>query len=389
MRRAAYPVMKRPKLGVTIALASLVTVGALTALPILAVGLGSATSPGCGPIGEIADDGTPSILGPSTLTVTELRAWWTGTGRGQPARLRIAIDDLIALYISEGDTEGVRGDMAFAQAVLETGYFTNSDTAINNYAGIAHYDGTASGSGFRDPIIGVRAQIQLLKKYALGNDAPLANPDVAPRAGASATTWGGLAGTWASAPTYWTSLSSVYEAMLAHAGSTPAQLDPFALGDSLICRGGELAVNGDYALPLERRWYEERPEWFTKPHHDYPAVDIPVPVGTPLYAVTNGVVVGTPTDGKCGIGVVLNGDDGAQYTYCHGRPNTQAVSIGDRVTVGQYLLDSASTGNSTGPHLHFGIETAGAKRCPQTFLVSIAEGRPLAPQGLPTSGCTS
>jgi len=78
--------------------------------------------------------------------------------------------------------------MAFAQAVLETGDFTNSDTAINNFAGIGHFDGTASGSPFPNPIIGVRAQIQLLKKLALGNDAPLANPDVAPGAGASAST---------------------------------------------------------------------------------------------------------------------------------------------------------------------------------------------------------
>src|SRR5690606_14622530 len=102
----------------------------------------------------------------SALTVSDLRAWWSSTGRGQPSRLGIAIDDLIALYVTEGDAEGVRGDMALAQAVLETGHFTNSDTAINNYAGIAHYDGAASGSAFRDPIIGVRAQIQLLKKYA-------------------------------------------------------------------------------------------------------------------------------------------------------------------------------------------------------------------------------
>ncbi len=211
--------MKQPKLGAAVAVAGLLTVGGLTALPILAAGLPS--PPGCGPSEEVADDGTPSILGVSRLTVTDLRAWWTGTGRGQPSRLGIAIGDLIALYVSEGDAEGVRGDLALAQAVLETGYFTNSDTANNNFAGIAHYDGAASGAGFSDPIIGVRAQIQLLKKYALGNDAPLTNADVAPNAGASATTWGGLAGTWASATTYWTSLSSVYESMLTHAGSTP------------------------------------------------------------------------------------------------------------------------------------------------------------------------
>jgi murein DD-endopeptidase MepM/ murein hydrolase activator NlpD len=375
------------KLPAAAALACLVTIGGLTSLPILAIGVGGSSPPGCGEIGEVADDGTPSILGSSALTVSDLRAWWNSTGRGQPARLGIAIEDLIALYLSEGDAEGVRGDMALAQAVLETGHFTNSDTAINNFAGIAHYDGAASGSAFVDPILGVRAQIQLLKKYALGNDAPLANPNVAPRAGASATTWGGLAGTWASATTYWTSLNSVYESMLAHAGTAPASPDPFDSLDALACPGGDLAVSGDYALPVERHWYDENPRWFTKPHHDYPAADIPVPTGTPLFAVTNGVVVGTPTSGKCGIGVIFNGDDGAQYTYCHGNPGTQAVAIGDRVSVGQRILDSASTGNSTGPHLHFGIRVDGTQRCPQPFFVAIADGAPLAPRGLPTNRC--
>lgn len=387
VRRRAYLVMKRPKLGAAIALTCLTTIGGFTALPILTIGMGGASPPGCGEVGEIADDGTPSILGPSTLTVTDLRAWWTDSGRGQPTRLGIAIEDLIALYISEGDAEGVRGDMALAQSVLETGYFTNSDTEINNYAGIAHYDGTASGSAFQDPIIGVRAQIQLLKKYALGNDAPLANPNVAPRAGASASTWGGLAGTWATDPRYWTSLNSVYESMLAYAGSASEETDPFAALGSQPCGNGGLAVSGDYALPLERHWYDEHPEWFTKTHHDYPAADIPVPVGTPLYAVTNGVVVSTPTSGRCGVGVIFNGDDGAQYTYCHGQPGTHAVAVGDQVAVGQHLLDSASTGNSSGPHLHFAIRADGASRCPQSFFVAIADGQPLAPQGLPTSGC--
>src|SRR5690606_3733608 len=160
---------------------------------------------------------------------------------------------------------------------------------------------------------------------------------------------------------YWTSLSSVYEAMRAHAGTGAAERDEGSLTATPSCATGQLSASGDYALPLERRWYDEHPERFTKPHHDYPAADIPAPIDTPLYAVTNGVVVGTPTSGKCGIGVVINGDDEAQYTYCHGRPGTQAVTIGDRVTVGQHLLDSASTGNSTGPHLHFGIEAGGQK----------------------------
>ncbi|MDZ7734496.1 MAG: glucosaminidase domain-containing protein [Acidimicrobiia bacterium] len=125
---------------------------------------------------------------------------------------------MIALYLSESDAEGVRGDYALAQAILETGYFANTDTSINNFAGIAHYDGTSSGVTFPDAATGVHAHIQLLKKFAAGNDAPLAYTDVSPNAGASATTWGGLAGTWASSTEYWTSLHGLYQAMTDTAG---------------------------------------------------------------------------------------------------------------------------------------------------------------------------
>ena len=104
--------MKQPRLGAAIALSGLLTVGGFTALPTLAVGTGA--SPPGGQIGETANDGTPSILGPSALTVAELRAWWTNTGRGQPPRLGIAIGDLIALYLSEGGAEGVRGRLGLA-----------------------------------------------------------------------------------------------------------------------------------------------------------------------------------------------------------------------------------------------------------------------------------
>jgi len=153
------------------------------------------------------------------------------------------------------------------------------------------------------------------------------------------------------------------------------------------CVTGVLATSGNYALPLERIWYDQHPDWFTKPHHDYPAADIPVPIDTPVFAAAGGVVVSTTTSGKCGIGVVINGDDGAQYTYCHGLPGSHAVTSGDKVLAGRRLMSSASTGNSTGPHLHFGIRTDGQNRCPQPFLVAIAEGRPIEPTGLPTSGC--
>ena len=391
--------MKRSKLGTLAALALVFAVSAFTVVPVLAAGFGEPSpsrSTCAGEPGPVAEDGTPAILGPSPLTVADLRRWWASTRRGQPRRLSVDVADVIALYLSEGAAEGVRGDLALAQAIHETGYFTNSDTSRNNFAGIVHYDGTASGKAFPNALLGVRAQIQLLKKYAAGNSASLANPNVAPRAGASASTWGQLAGRWATDTRYWTSIRTLHEAMSAQAvrpsvsiasqGSTPDTVAPAAT--ALGCSAGT-AVVGDYALPVDRHWYDEHPDWFTRPHHDYPAIDIPVPTGTPLYAITNGVVVGTPTSGKCGIGVILDGDDQARYTYCHGRPGSQAVKIGDRVSAGQHILDSASTGNSTGPHLHLGVEVGGTRRCPQVLLIVVAAGRHLSPIALGASGCVS
>lgn len=168
--------------------------------------------------------------------------------------------------------------------------------------------------------------------------------------------------------------------------SSPGGTEPTA--PSTPSCGGLLATSGSYALPVERVWYDQHPEWFTKPHHDYPAADIPVPTGTPIYAATAGVVVSVTTTGNCGIGVVINGDDGAQYTYCHGLPGSHAIANGNAVHTGQLLMSSASTGNSSGPHLHFAIHADGHDRCPQPFLVAIVEGSPLDPKGLPTSGCT-
>lgn len=367
--------MKHPKVLTVVLAIGVALIGGLVLIPVLAVGLHAASPSDCHEVAEAADDGTPPILGPPALGVAELRSWWSNTGRGQPSRLQASIGDLIAIYIGEGNAEGVRGDLAFAQAVLETGYFTNSDTTINNFAGIAHYDGTKSGSAFPNPLIGVRGQIQLLKKYALGNDAPLAHPNVAPRAGASATTWGGLAGTWASASNYWSVLESVYESMLRSAVEATAPIaQPDGLSKLNECSEHELLEDGEYSLPLDQHWYDEHPEWFSRPHHDYPAVDIPVPVGTPIYAVTSGVIAGTPASGKCGIGIVLDGDDGARYTYCHGKPGTQSVKTGERVRPGQHILSSASTGNSTGPHLHFSIEIEGKKLCPGPLLQQLGRG---------------
>ncbi len=78
--------------------------------------------------------------------------------------------DMIPLYISEGEAEGVRGDIAFAQSCLETGNFTFSGSAVtlsqNNFCGLGVTQRGKTGLSFDTPQLGIRAQIQHLKAYA-------------------------------------------------------------------------------------------------------------------------------------------------------------------------------------------------------------------------------
>jgi hypothetical protein len=222
--------MKRPRRPAA-ALAGLVIwlVGAVIGMPLLAMAAGAVDDPAVNPCLATTPAGATPVQGTATLTAAEVAAWWDAANGGQPPRLGRPVDDVIRLYLTEAAAEGVAGDLAFAQAVHETGWFTNSGTALNNFSGIAHPDGTAAGMAFPDVATGVRAHIQLLKKYAAGNDAPLAHPDVAPTAGAQADTWEALTGTWATDPGYWTALSHLYTDMRAGTGADPPPTQPAAL----------------------------------------------------------------------------------------------------------------------------------------------------------------
>src|SRR5205823_3741748 len=54
-------------------------------------------------------------------------------------------------------------------------------------------------------------------------------------------------------------------------------------------------------------------------HHDYPAADIAAPMGSPEYALADGVVLRSwqYPDPRCGIGMTIHTDDGQTWTYCH------------------------------------------------------------------------
>ena len=164
-----------------------------------------------------------ALIGIPRLNADDLAGWF----RRQTYRPRIStpIEDFAQWFIDEGQAEGIRGDIAFAQAVLETGGFANDDSVYaNNYSGIGHCDTCASGWRFPSPQMGVRAQIQLLKSYAIGSPTYVHNKvDSRLRGPAGCCpTWGGLTTVWATDPTYGPKVMLIYSDIVAYALSRRA-----------------------------------------------------------------------------------------------------------------------------------------------------------------------
>ncbi|MFA9201368.1 MAG: M23 family metallopeptidase [Cypionkella sp.] len=79
--------------------------------------------------------------------------------------------------------------------------------------------------------------------------------------------------------------------------------------------------------------------------------------GTPIVAVTDGVVTSAGRAGGCGIAVRLAHEGGLSTRYCH--MSRMAVVPGQAVRRGQVIGYVGSTGLSTGPHLHYEMYRGG------------------------------
>lgn len=84
-------------------------------------------------------------------------------------KISVSPEQLVAYYYEEGSREGIRPDVAFAQAMKETGYFSYGGDVIpeqNNYCGLGTVGGGVNGAFFSTAQIGVRAHIQHLLAYS-------------------------------------------------------------------------------------------------------------------------------------------------------------------------------------------------------------------------------
>ena len=93
-------------------------------------------------------------------------------------------------------------------------------------------------------------------------------------------------------------------------------------------------------------------------HHDYPAADIAAPEGSPVYAISNAVVLNAwhTADPRCGIGLTIRTEDGLVWTYCHLAFLEPSVVDGISLAAGAQIGLVGSTGHATGPHLHLQLQ---------------------------------
>lgn len=95
-------------------------------------------------------------------------------------------------------------------------------------------------------------------------------------------------------------------------------------------------------------------------------VDIPGPVGTPVYATADGVIGRAERSGGYGNLVEINHGKGIQTRYGH--LSKILVAPMTRVKRGQLIALMGSTGRSTGPHLHYEVRIDGHAVNPVPFL---------------------
>lgn len=176
--------------------------------------------------------GQNPIMGGPRMSPQAMATWFRAATR-QEYRASVDLDTLAALFIEEGIRYNVRGDVAFAQSILETMWFNFPDwgqvrPSDNNYAGIGACNSCSTGYNFPSSRLGVRAQIQHLRNYADSTSRAANIPDTPLLRGfdtffykGKAPTWEGLNGKWAvPGTTYAQTILSIYQRMLTYSGVT-------------------------------------------------------------------------------------------------------------------------------------------------------------------------
>lgn len=134
-------------------------------------------------------------------------------------------------------------------------------------------------------------------------------------------------------------------------------------GGGYVQGTGQLSwpVNGVITSPFGWRTH---PIWGTSILHS--GIDIGVDEGTPVHAADGGVVVLSGWISGYGYAVIIDHGNGISTLYGHN--SELAVSEGQTVSKGSVIAYAGSTGNSTGPHVHFEVRQNGEPVDPMGYL---------------------
>ena len=120
----------------------------------------------------------------------------------------------------------------------------------------------------------------------------------------------------------------------------------------------------DYKRISSKFGYREAPLAGASTNHK--GVDFAAPKGTLIYAAMDGTVVNAHYSGNAGNMITINHGDGLMTLYMHN--SELLVKAGDKVRRGQNIATCGTTGNSTGPHLHFEVRYNGTPVNPMNYL---------------------
>ena len=118
------------------------------------------------PVPQTVSASDDSILGTPVATQKQCVKYLLNNNPNP--NLAVSAEEIVAYYYEEGTREGIRPDLAFAQALKETGFFRYGGDVVpeqNNYCGLGTTGGGVRGLYFASPQIGVRAHIQHLLAY--------------------------------------------------------------------------------------------------------------------------------------------------------------------------------------------------------------------------------
>ena len=116
-----------------------------------------------------------TIMGCTTVTGEDMVAQYEAQNVEYPSGILTEggapdIDTFCTIVTEEADAEGVRGEVVFEQAMLETGWLQfggDASAGQFNFSGLGTTGGGVAGNSFPDVRTGIRAQVQHLKAYRI------------------------------------------------------------------------------------------------------------------------------------------------------------------------------------------------------------------------------